>query len=75
MRRLRLRLADAEVEFTDREVALNRVEELGERGTRFVEVVYGPEGCGKTDLLRQSAQLLRDLGFEVVYIDPLSRAF
>ncbi len=38
-------------------------------------MVYGPEGCGKTAWLRQSAELLRDLGFDVIYINPIERDF
>ena len=40
-----------------------------------VHVVYGPEGCGKTAWLRQSAVLLRELGFHVIYVDALHRYF
>ncbi|MCC6049549.1 MAG: ATP-binding protein [Thermofilum sp.] len=76
MRRLKLQLAPGlEVEFADREGALKLVEELAERGTRFPVVVFGPEGCGKTAWLKQSAELLRERGFDAVYVDPLRRDF
>jgi DNA-binding transcriptional ArsR family regulator len=76
MRRLKLQLAPGlEVEFADREGALKLVEELAERGTRFPIVVFGPEGCGKTAWLKQSAELLRERGFDAVYVDPLRRDF
>ncbi|MEM4970855.1 MAG: ATP-binding protein [Sulfolobales archaeon] len=76
MKRVRLRFVDnIEVDFVDRELGLKRVEEWAERGTRFVQVVYGPEGCGKTAWLKQSAELLRELGFDVIYVDPLRRDF
>jgi energy-coupling factor transporter ATP-binding protein EcfA2 len=75
MKRIKLRFADLEVEFTDRDLALKRVEEWAEKGIVRVQVVFGPEGCGKTAWLKQSAALLRELGFEVVYIDPLRRDF
>lgn len=31
------------------------------------------EGCGKTAWLLQSVELLRELGFEVVYVNPVNR--
>ena len=64
-----------EVEFVDRERALKQVEELAEKGTRFPIVVFGPEGCGKTAWLKQATFILRELGFEAIYIDPLGRDF
>ena len=76
MERIRLRLAPGvEVHFTDREAALRKMEEWAERGTGTVQVVFGPEGCGKTSWLRQSAVLLRELGFHVIYVDPLRKYF
>jgi AAA+ ATPase superfamily predicted ATPase len=64
-----------EIEFVDRERALKQVEELAEKGTRFPIVVFGPEGCGKTAWLKQATFILRELGFEAIYIDPLHRDF
>jgi hypothetical protein len=64
-----------EIEFVDRERALKQVEELAEKGTRFPIVVFGPEGCGKTAWLKQATFILRELGFEAMYIDPLHRDF
>jgi energy-coupling factor transporter ATP-binding protein EcfA2 len=75
VRRVKLRFADLEVEFADREAALRRVEEWAERGTYPVKVVYGPEGCGKTAWLKQSTELLKGAGYDVVYVDPLHREF
>jgi hypothetical protein len=76
VRRIKLPfVADVSVEFADRELALRRVKEWADRGIVKVQVIYGPEGCGKTAWLKQSAELLKDLGFEVVYIDPLRRDF
>jgi len=72
VRRVRLRLVrGVEVEFVDREVALGQLREVAERGTRFPLVVYGPEGCGKTALLRQAVEVLREWGYSVVYVNPL----
>ncbi|MEM4970828.1 MAG: ATP-binding protein [Sulfolobales archaeon] len=75
MERVKLRFADLEIEFVDREHALKRVEEWAEKGVIDVKVVFGPEGCGKTAWLKQAAELLRELGFDVIYIDPLRRDF
>ncbi len=70
LRRVRLQLAPGvEVRFADRVVALRRFAELAERGTRFPLVVYGPEGCGKSALLRQVALLLEMQGYEVILVD------
>ncbi len=75
MRRIRLNLApNLQVEFTDRESALRHVEEWIDRGMRLVEVVYGPpEGCGKTAWLLQSVELLKDYGFDVIYVNPIDK--
>jgi len=76
MRRLKLSFAPRlEVEFADRERGIQQVSEWAERGTRFPIVVFGPEGCGKTAWLKQSAELLRERGFDAVYVDPLRRDF
>lgn len=64
---------DLEVGFSDREFALEKIREWGERGTRFPQVVFGPEGCGKTAWLRQSAKLLREMGYDVIYVNPIER--
>jgi AAA+ ATPase superfamily predicted ATPase len=66
---------ELEVEFVDRERALKQVEELAEKGTRFPIVVFGHEGYGKTAWLKQATFILRELGFEAIYIDPLRRDF
>ncbi|MGC9147780.1 MAG: ATP-binding protein, partial [Infirmifilum sp.] len=73
MRRVRLGFANINVEFADRDLALELIDEWARRGTGFPKVVYGPEGCGKTAWLRQSVELLRDYGFEVVYVNPLNK--
>ncbi|MEM1568470.1 MAG: ATP-binding protein [Thermofilaceae archaeon] len=68
---MKVRFADREVEFVDREVALKQFEELAEKGTRFPIVVYGPEGCGKSALLKQAIEVLREHGYSVAYVSPL----
>ncbi|ADM27610.1 ATPase [Ignisphaera aggregans DSM 17230] len=72
VRRIKLRFADREIEFADREVALKQVEEFAERGTRFPVVVYGPEGCGKTAFFKQAKVVLEEYDYSVVYTNPLA---
>jgi len=72
MNRVRLRFArGVEVKFADRDVAIRQLEELADRGTRFPLVVYGPEGCGKTSLLKQAVEVLKEHEYSVVYVSPL----
>jgi len=68
-------LPNLEVEFTDRDRAIRQVEELAVKGTAFPMVIYGPEGCGKSAVLRQASAMLREFGYEVFYINPLDKAF
>jgi len=76
MRRVKLPFVPGvEIEFVDRGRGLSQVIEWGERGTRFPVVVFGPEGCGKTSWLKQSIVVLRDLGYDVIYLNPLRRDF
>jgi len=73
MRRIRVSFAGLSVEFVDRERALEQVRELGEKGTYPVYVIYGPEGCGKSALLKQTKAILEEeFGYYVVYVDPLA---
>jgi len=75
LRRVRLRFArGVEIEFVDRDRAIRQVSGIAEKGTRFPLVVYGPEGCGKTALLRQAGVILEEHGYSVVYVDPLAEA-
>ena len=75
MKKVKLDFAGLKVEFCDRERALKQVEELAEKGTWHPLVVFGPEGCGKTAWLKQSAELLKGLGFGVIYFNPMRRKF
>ena len=54
-------------------LGLGVMKEWAEGGTYPVQVIYGSEGCGKTAWLRQSIELLRELGFEVVYVNPINK--
>ncbi|QOJ79277.1 ATP-binding protein [Infirmifilum lucidum] len=73
MKRIKLRLADLNVVFTDRDIAVRQIEELADRGTYPVYVIYGPEGCGKTALFRQAKAALEEWGYYVVYFSPLEK--
>jgi len=64
-----------EVEFIDREKGIEQIFERAERGTWKPVVVFGPEGCGKTSLLLQAAEILREQGYSVIYFNPLRRRF
>jgi GTPase SAR1 family protein len=66
---------ELEIEFIDRERALKQVEEFAEKGTRYPLVVFGPEGCGKSAWLKQAVGVLRETGYDTLYIDPLHRTF
>jgi hypothetical protein len=66
---------ELEIEFTDREGAVKQVGELAAKGTRYPIVVFGPEGCGKTAWLKQATEVLREAGYDTIYIDPLHKAF
>jgi len=74
LKRVKLSFAGREVEFVDRERALRQVKKIAEKGTYPVYIVYGPEGCGKTALLKQVRALLEEeFGYHVVYVNPLAR--
>jgi hypothetical protein len=76
MKRVKLGFAaGVEVEFTDRDMAIQQVVEWAGEGTRFPVVVFGPEGCGKTAWLKQSVEALKELGFSVIYFNPLRKEF
>jgi len=66
---------ELEIEFIDREKALKQAEELAAKGTRYPVVVFGSEGCGKTAWLKQAIEVLREAGYDTIYIDPLHKAF
>jgi len=76
VRRIALELVPGvKTEFIDRDRALAQLEEWAQKSTRFPIVIFGPEGCGKTAFLRQSAAALRELGYEVFYLHPLDKVF
>ena len=73
-RRVRLAFTPGfSVEFAGRDRALEFIEDLAERGTYPVYVVYGPEGCGKTALFMQAVEILEDYGYSVSMVSPLAR--
>jgi len=74
VKRIKVLFASREVEFVDREIALEQIVKLAERGTYTVHVVYGPEGCGKTAFLKQAKAVLEEeYGYHVVYANPLAK--
>jgi len=76
MRKIKLVFTrDVEIDFSDREKALKQIYEVSEKGTSYPLIIYGPEGCGKTSLLKQAAEIFREQGFETFYINPLQRDF
>jgi len=76
VKRIKLKFAPGvETEFVDRDRALGQIAEWAEKSTRFPVVVFGPEGCGKSALLRQVAEALGEFGFDVVYVDAAHRDF
>ena len=73
MRRARLRfIGGLEIEFVDRDKAIEQINEIAEKGTYPVYVVYGPEGCGKTALFKQAREILEEHNYNVVYANPLA---
>jgi hypothetical protein len=65
----------AHVRFVNRSAELAALMGLAERGTGVPLYIYGPEGCGKTRLLREFvARLAGRDGFLAVYIDALEEA-
>jgi len=69
VRRATVKFANLDIEFTDRDRAIGQVAEWGGEGTLRPVVIFGPEGCGKTAFLRQAATMLRDLGYDAIYVD------
>ncbi len=73
MRRVRLKFVGGlEIEFVDRDKAIEQINEIAERGTYPVYVVYGPEGCGKTALFKQAREILEEHNYNVIYANPLA---
>jgi hypothetical protein len=76
VKRVRLRFAKGlEIEFVDRDRAIEQIHRFSERGTRFPVIVYGPEGCGKSAWLRQATEVFREQDFDVIYVDFMHREF
>jgi KaiC/GvpD/RAD55 family RecA-like ATPase len=76
VRRIKLSLVSGlDVDFVDRDVAIQQVIKWAGKGTGFPIVVFGPEGCGKTSWLLQSVEVLRETGFDVIYFNPMRRRF
>ena len=75
MKRVRLRFAGMAIDFVDRGKAIQQVLEWVRGVVIQPFVVFGPEGCGKSAWLRQAAEVLREQGFDVIYVDVLHREY
>jgi len=64
-----------EVEFVDRNSGVQQILEWGEKSTWHPVVVFGPEGCGKSAWLKQATEILKEMNFDAVYINPVYREF
>ncbi|ADM27525.1 ATPase [Ignisphaera aggregans DSM 17230] len=70
--RVKLRFArGVEVTFANRDKALKQIEKLAEEGIYEPIVIYGPEGCGKTALFKQTYEILESMGYTVIYVNPI----
>ena len=73
MRKVKLRFAGGlELEFVDRNRAIDQINKIADKGTYPVYVIYGPEGCGKTALFKQAKEILEEHNYNVVYTSPLA---
>jgi dephospho-CoA kinase len=76
VKRIKLRFAPGlEVDFVDRNRAVEQIYKFCEKGTAAPVVVYGPEGCGKSAWLKQACEILKEKGFEVIYVDVIHREY
>jgi len=75
LKRAVLHFADFKIELVDRDRSIQQVVEWAREGTWCPIVVFGPEGCGKTAWLKQTTEVLKEQGFDVIYIDPIHRDF
>lgn len=65
---------DRYVSFVDRVAEVEWLLRVVEKGTAFPVAIYGPEGCGKTALLRYVSRRVSGLGDTVVvYVDALEQ--
>jgi len=63
---------DRRIRFVDREAEIRYLLEIAVRGTVFPLAIYGPEGCGKTALLKRIAREVSEWSnFVVLYVDAL----
>ncbi len=66
--RVKASVNPAEPRFIDREAELKALEKLARQGSPSILYVYGPEGCGKTRLLKEFIKRFNGIG---VYLDAL----
>lgn len=53
-------LANQQVEFVDRDLALKRIEDWANRGVAFPQVIYGPRAVGRLRGSDNQLSYLRD---------------
>jgi len=75
MKRVKLRFAGLEVEFADRDRALQQVLEWAEKGTWHPLVVFGPEGCGKNRLAEAGRRSTQGDGLRRLLPTPAGQGF
>jgi len=75
MKRIRVGFANTLIQFVDRDRGIKQIYGFGERGTGFSIVIYGPEGCGKSVLLLQAVEIFKEMGYSIIYFNPLMRRF
>jgi len=57
--------------FVDRVDELRRLVDEVSRGTPFPLILYGPEGCGKSVLVRELVREMDSRGWLSIYVDPV----
>ncbi len=74
MHRIYIEELDKYVDFVDRDAEIRYLMSVVDRGTAFPVAIYGPEGCGKTALLRYVAKRAsKHCSTVVIYVDALEQ--
>lgn len=68
----KIRVNSKEIRFVNRVRELEKLRELATKGSPLVEFVYGPEGCGKTTLMKYFIHSIKDdKKYTIIYIDAI----
>ncbi len=68
----KIRVNGRDINFVNRVKELEKLRELATKGSPLVEFVYGPEGCGKTTLMKYFVHSIKnDKNYTVIYIDAV----